>query len=746
VWIWAGLAVALVALVALGAYHFAIYVGQSDRPHALTVLDRLFNLAVAAIIITSAVVLGLRVLRLLGVRDQLETMEAIGLAGGLGLAALSLATLGLGLLSLYYAPVLVGLVAAPLVALARERTFVLDGARRMLERARPHADWRLPRTYDGTARLATAALCSVIAFFTLSRDLTMPSLATGYDTYQYHWAIPELLVQAHQMRAFPGWAHANLPFGTEMLSVIALSLRVPFAALFVQDSFLLFAAVLLFAVVRRHFGVTAAWFSVATVISVPLLVVYTSQAMVEPALVYYSLAALLALSLWLRRALDVGTFDWRAAVLAGLLSGAAVTVKYMGIAVVPVAVVVLALGGLAGLRAHQGRNERQQVLRLVGLSGVTFGAGLLVVYGPWAVKDWVLLGNPVYPALQAWFGATLWNSARDQTLVSTFASFGPKVGKVAAWHLYAVDLFFHPWRYSEGENFAAGLVAFFAALGILFGWLALRRRWLRQPGPRRDRVVLLGVLTLGVGSAALLWTFSGALVARYALPFVMLANIIGAILLAWSLDRVPARLRPVRWLGLVLLLMICAFQAWVSLIDIHYTDSSERSPVALLLGKVSETQALRVRANGNEPPGFWRMTDYVNRSLPHSAKLLMLGRGSGYFFEQRDYVADSGGDWIPYLVSTGKTPDGMLRELQRLGYRYVVYDPGVTLWLTKIYKNQVLARDLPPYLAFQQSRLEPLASWGGIMLYAVPNAGPAAGGAQSGARLAIPSGRRPHLD
>jgi hypothetical protein len=717
-WKWLGIAV---ALVALGAYHFMAYVPHPDRPHILTLLDRAFNIAVAAAMVASALVLGLRILNLLQVRSRLTTGEALGLAGGLGFSALSLATLGLGLASLYYAPILVALVLAPILLLAPERRTLLEGARTLIGRIRRRRDWLDLPFFDSVACAMSAAVTGLALFFTLARDLTMPSLWTGYDTYQYHWAIPELLLQAHQMRAFPGWAHANLPFGTEMLDVIALSLRAPFAALFVQDGFLLFAAVLLLAVVSRLFGATAAWFSVATLVSVPLFVVYTSQAMVEPALVYYCLAALVALAVWLRRALDGGAFDWRIAALAGIMSGAAASVKYMGISCVPVAAAVLAWGGLAGVRALSDRSARLHVLRLTAVSCVAFGVGLLAVYGLWAVKDWVLLGNPVYPALQSWFGGPLWNSTRDQTLVSTFASFGPKAGRVASWHLFAIDLFFHPWRYSEGEVFAAGLMVFFATLGIPFGWLALRRGWLSQPGPHRDRAVVLGVFTFGMVSSALLWTLSGALVARYALPYVVLANITGAVLLAWSLDRVPPRLWLARWLGLALLLSICAFQAWVSLIDIHYTDSSERSPVALLLGQASETQALRGRANGNEPPDFWRMTDYVNHNLPHSARLLMLGRGTGYFIEARDYVADSGGDWVPYLVTTGQTPDGMLLELRRLGFRYVIFDGDLMRWLTKNYGNQVLARDLPAYQAFQQSRLTPLAAWGAIAIYAVPD-------------------------
>jgi len=98
----------------------------------------------------------------------------------------------------------------------------------------------------------------------------------------------------------------------------------------------------------------------------------------------------------------------------------------------------------------------------------------------------------------------------------------------------------------------------------------------------------------------------------------------------------------------------------------------------------------------------------------------MLGRGSGYFFMDRDYVADSAGDWIPYLVSEGKTPKGMLALLHRQGFMYVVYDADVIHFLIHGYGNTEIARVLPAYLAFQQEKLIPVAQWGYISLYRVP--------------------------
>jgi hypothetical protein len=707
-------------ITALGVYHFAVYVPHPNQPHVLTLLDRVFNGLIATVIIASATVLGLRILNALGLGQRFSSAEAIGLAGGIGLLSLSVLTLPVGILEMYYAPVFAALLAAPILLFGTERHLLLGAARSLGSRALRARFRPQQLSFDGIVRGYTATLCGLTLALTFGRDLTMPSLFTGYDTYQYHWAIPALMLESHKLRAFPGWAHANLPFGTEMLSLVALAFQAPFAALLVLDSFLLFAAIVLFVTVRRHFSTTAAWFAATTLTTVPLLIVYTSQAMVEPALIYFGLALLATLTAWMSKALDGGELDWRLAALIGLLSGAAIATKLMGIYYVPAVVIALAIGVAAAANARTSGVARRTALRESAATLMAFALGALAMFGPWALKNWLLLGNPVYPALQAVFGSPLWNGTRDQTLASTFASFGPKSGLTARWHLYALDLFVHQWRYGEGVGFAPGFMALFLlAFASPFCWIALRRRWLAQPGRTRGGVVLLGVAALIMFSTAGLWTFSGALVERYALPYIMLANIVGAVLLAWAAERTHLPLA--RWLALTLLLSICSLQAWISLFRPGYSDSPDRSPITLLLGQVSETEQLRDRVIGVQPLEFWQMTDYVNQRLPRSGRLLMLGRGSGYFFEQRDYVADSGGDWVPYLVSTGRTSDGMLRELHRLGYRYIVYDADLMRWLVTTYQNKVLARDLPVYLAFQQSRLTLLASWRGIALYAVPN-------------------------
>lgn len=55
----------LAGVAALGAYHWLVYVPHLDQPHLGTILDRLFDVSVAATMVFIGLLLGLRGLRLL---------------------------------------------------------------------------------------------------------------------------------------------------------------------------------------------------------------------------------------------------------------------------------------------------------------------------------------------------------------------------------------------------------------------------------------------------------------------------------------------------------------------------------------------------------------------------------------------------------------------------------------------------------------------------------------------------------
>jgi hypothetical protein len=708
----------MACIAGLGAYHWVLYLPVDDQPHSFAVLDRLFDIGVAAAIVYGGLLIGLRCLTLLRVLSVFGRLEAAGLATGLGLGALSLVVLGLGMLHLYYPITFALLLLAPPLLFAPERRWLAQVARSLPAALHRLPAWRGPSWLDTFACLALAGISLTALCGTFLRDLTIPSANYGYDTYQYHWAVPLLLLRDHGMRAFPGWAHANLPFNTEMLNLIALSLQAPQAATMVQDSFELLGAILTYALIQRHFGALTAWLAVAAEVTVPLLIMFASESYVETALIFYAIAALATLIWWIEGLIRGTQMGYRLLTLLGLFVGLALGVKYTAIMYLPGVMLLLLAGAIAFAWRQGKRHSVKLIASYTAKSQAAFVGAVALAFAPWALKNWLLLGNPVYPALATIFGAPLWNAARDLTLASTFEHFGPHAGLMSRLHLYALDLFIHAERYGEGVRFPTGRLALASGLALPFFWIATHRGWLKRPGKERGQVLVVAALALITLLGLAVWSASGARVERYALPLVILATVLGSVLLGWMVTRLPRRIVLLAWLIVFGAIVVCGQQEWTYL----YPTLQARAGLPVLMGSISERALMRAPSPDGWAQDFWQMTDYVNNVLPHNGKLLMLGRGEGYFFEDREYVADSGGDWVPYLVSAGGTSAGMLRLLREQGFDYIVYDAGLMRWLTESYQNYTLASYLPAYVSFQQENLDLVATWGNFTLYRVPEA------------------------
>ncbi len=719
---------AVAVMCTLGAYHWLIYIPDPAHPHKLAVLERLFAAGVAIGILFTGLLLGLRGLTLLRLLNRFGRTETAALATGLGLGILSLIVLLVGAFHLYY-PVTFALLLLLLPWLcSAERMWTWELLRCAWVRGKRLLQvrlWRRVSLVNSVTALLLGALSASVAFLTFVRDLTLPT--TAYDSYQYHWAIPNLLLLSHGMLAFPGWAHANLPYNTEMLDLVALGLQTPEAATLVQDSFELLLALLIFSLIRHTFGSLAAWLAVASVITVPLLIMYASLSYVETALIYYGMAALVVVLRWIEQMAHAGRdAGYRLLLLSGLFLGLGLGVKYTAFEYVAgVGLLVLVGAPLVALRVSPRERLRPILTHSLRSYAVCFGAMLLAL-APWLIKTWVLLGNPVYPALASIFGAPLWNSARDQTLTATFSSFGPHAGLAYRLHLFAIDLFLHPAPYGEGWSVTPGVWAAGVVLLLpFFALLLLRARGMPTQG--QTRVVLaFAVVTL---LSFAVWTFSGALVERYALPAILFATTLGATLLGWLASLLRRRVILVPWLLLLAVFLVCGSYERTYL----STNAKAQAVIPMLAGHISEDQYQRTHLIGISAD-FWQAVGYMNQRLPRDGRLLMLGRGTGYFFTNRDYVADSGGDWIPYLVSAGKTPAGILGILRAQDFTYVIYDEVVIDFLVGPYHNHVLTSYLPAWLTVQRCDLIPVDRWGSVSLYRVPPTGtpPAACAAPSG--------------
>ncbi len=702
--------VGFVILLALAtAYHYAIYLPQPDQPHRLTLLDDVFAGGIFSLIAVAGLALGrllLRPFKLTG----FSWLERGALAIGLGWGILSLGVLALGLAQLLYAWVLLAGLALALLVSWRE-------VRQLWARLTTARWYRLP---DGARpRGFFERTLARLALFELGLLLThwlVPYPSLAYDNYQYHWAVPNLYLLHHAIYALPGWAHANFPFSSEMLNTLALAFQAPVAALLVQGAFGLLAVLLIAGYLYRHLGRTAAWLGVSLSLACPLFVDLLTVGYTELALTYAAVASLVVLLTWLEQPEQAGfRANLRLVLLSGLFIGTGLAAKYTeGQLVVGIGLLLTGAVALSVLHAWQHGARRWPILRRALLALLLYGVGVVAPLLPWLAKDWAELGNPIYPFI---WGGPGWDAARTQVGVVTFAHFGPHGPLWQRLLLAFFGLFFDTNHTGEPSLIPPNyllLLAVVAPLALVGEWLYRRKRRSSESGARSAaNAWRLAPWLIVAGAAYLAWVLSNALVGRYAMPWLLLlvVPVAGMLqcLLQWSWDWLLARAAlQATILGLTLALgVILSGLYWA-------TDS----PLGLITGRVSLQQW---EAQHIMEPAYWVMIKYVNTQIPRQAKVLLLGRGTGYFMEGRDYIADSAEDWIPYLETEGHTQTGILALLQQDGFRYVIYEEKTLNFVIQTYENHYLATFLPAFRQFLHDSLTQVWSYQNYSVYHVPS-------------------------
>jgi len=341
-------------------------------------------------------------------------------------------------------------------------------------------------------------------------------------------------------------------------------------------------------------------------------------------------------------------------VLAGVFAGLGMGSKYLGLP---------ALGALGvAVVVQSGLLARRSWRRVLG-DGLLFGLVALLVAAPWYLKNWLWLGNPVYPL---WFGGQGWDAYQEAKLQFMGTSYGPRQG-VWGFLLLPWDLFFHSIGYFGPIPFA-----FPTPLSLLLPlYLLVRRR------PAINLILLISLLRFGS------WAVS-ARNTRYLMDIYPLLSVAVAYLLVEL-----ARQRKVRALvqGAVFILLV-ANLTWQALLLV------QENPLPVVLGLESREDYL---AEYNHPP--YRVIRFINQ-LPSGSRVLFSGNGQSYY-ATTDHVADvNHSNWGYLVYRWGENPVGIHRALVAQGITHVYYSGYDFVWQLHFDFEGQLARELASFDQF----------------------------------------------
>ncbi|UCC65014.1 MAG: glycosyltransferase family 39 protein [Anaerolineae bacterium] len=586
--------------------------------NALAVARTIRDLAVAALVVGLGAALGHRLWRLFS--DQVQvTFDLLLYQVGLGLALLALVTLALGLAGLLYRGVFWGLTAALCGLLFRDLCAV---TRAMLDLGR---SLRLSRWL--------AAFLAVTGLLALLVALAPP---IDWDGLFYHLTGPKWHIARH--RIVPGYdlPHLNFPGLVEMLFTYAMLLSSDVTAKLLNFVYGLVLVGLTYRIGQRHLAPHLGQGAALILTSMPMLPVLAGWAYNDLALTFYQMAALSALMDWLAERRR------RWLILSAVNCGLALSVKYTGF-VCPL--VILALLIWLALRDRQGGGA-------VWRATITFGLVTVLVAGPWYLKSWFFMGNPVYPFL---FGGRFWDGFRD----TWYAQAGTGIGAdLTQWITlpWVTTLGFRDMNYYDGRM--GPLMLGFLPLLALYAW---RRRRGTAPRPLSS-VLPLGAFAVahcafwmvGVISSRSLWQ------SRLLLPaFAAMSP-----LLALALDDLRHLDRPVfslhRFFQMTIVIVL-ALNVVCQGLDVLRVD-----PLPYLVGLETEPEFLRRNLGAH-----YRAMEIIAADLPSDARVRFLWEPRSYYC-QRDCQPDSILDAFPHLVHRYGSADAIAQAWQQEGVTHVL--------------------------------------------------------------------------
>lgn len=535
---------------------------------------------------------------------ELDPLERIGVAGMLGLGALGLLTLFVGLIpgGLNY-----GLwILLPIFALAM--------AIRWKESL---ADFKFQKP-EGWL-LGGVAVFALMALFGLVAALA-PSTTMDWDTIAYHLAVPKLWLQAGQITYVPGIHHSNFPFTFDNLYIWGLKWGDQAGAKAFSWCAFLLGGMFVAGIVRRWSGSAAAGIGLILYSSIPVVVWESGTAYIDGVHgIYAAIGIAYAIEAMLAEAGKKlpGTV-WLSALGLGFCLGT----KHTGLQVLAGLVFVLGLFVVI-------RKQKDGLKRLAVISALAVAIAV-----PWYAKSTIMTGNPVYPFFYGILGGRDWDEWRSMIYTREQKTFGISTQPQDLG--YAVlGLAVQPGRFvnpnqTKGGGFPNGGLGFAVLAG---GFL------LACSGRMKTREKLI----LGVTGMSLLLWFLLSQQSRY--MTIMVLPLTLAVAAAWP----NLRLRGVL-AGAALVQAVCTL--WV--LKTMQFDLQ----IQVVTGKIDRAEYQR------QTVGFSRAAEQLNLLGP-SAKVALYDTVFGYYLDIPYFWANPGHSmYIPYEeVSTGdEYADAMLER------------------------------------------------------------------------------------
>src|ERR1700723_2015395 len=527
--------------------------------------------------------------------------------GGLGILGVLLFVIGQWKLTRFTIGILlgVGVIVAVITAL-REHWFPLK--------------WpaRIPRSH-----IIPAAFVAVVLLITAFGGLAEPVGDWGVDGIAYHLLGPKVWLRNGIVRPVADNANTAYPAVSEMAFSALMALggqRAPgFSAVFTIALFLLIGGSL---TLRCGLDGAGAWWVAALIITMPAVYGGAHSALVDAIYATFVLAAA-------RIAFDAERTSHFAAL--GLFCGLAIATKYTGLLAAPLLVILAVWPRRAAINF-----KYRDALRISCIAG----AVAFVVALPFYLKNWILLGSPIYPppASAAGFLHIKYLAAdalRAYYAACVYRGQGYGHGPIALLML-PFNLTYHTADFNGGGRIGLAPLAL-APFGVIASWGDSFAR----------RLALLG------GFLTLIWfvTMQESRYLIHAYAVVAIFSVLGWRYVSALCGKRGAILSGIVVVGSVL----------------YGLNSIAGARLSDIRSVVSKSYAAR-RHQAEIP--YVQSFDLINRD-PAVTRVLILDPSVTPYYSNKDYLKPFG-QWDEHVLPDVRTPGEVLAKLDQLHISHVL--------------------------------------------------------------------------
>ncbi|MDD5773163.1 MAG: glycosyltransferase family 39 protein [bacterium] len=481
---------------------------------------------------------------------------------------------------------------------------------------------------------------AIIAFFILIflclGFLGAASPEIFYDSLIYHLSLPNLYLLEHKIISTPQNLFSGIPFLTEMLYGLGLSMSGVEAAKLIHYLFGILVLSVIWSFTSHGFSKKTVLLASFIFCSTPIVIWEFMEAAVELSWTYFTLLAVLHI-LNLFDASEEKSIN-NNLIMSGIFSGFAMSTKYPAWLIFPVLVLLIYFIGIKKQMVFTGR-IRQIILFTIVTSVLVF---------PWIAKNTFFYKNPVYPFLNDYIAGSsnddpdwrmLGAEARGENIITKLSSFQGVKNYIK-----------YPWNITmngiSNHDFIGAVFLFFLP-------------WLLYPGIKSQKYKYLLCFFIGFYIILSITT----IYIRFFIPVLALLSILLSVIIC---EFSPGYLKIFAFVFIILLsgYNFCyTYNIWFQ------TDSW-----MVFTGQKSRDVYLS-EAHKTYPSPYYQTAVYINKNLPEDSKILIVGDERGLYY-QRKYNASSVFNKQHFLKILEKSDNSgsFYNNLKEEGFTHILFN------------------------------------------------------------------------